>query len=75
MVNGGYPVSKRSNLSLTSMINHKRNEGPGSYRFFKNTRQVNTELFPNGFRPLYKETNLDFSILQVFETETRKGDI
>jgi len=72
MVNGGYPISKRSKLSLTSMVNHKRNEGPGSYRFPKTTRQVNTELFPNGFRPLYKETNLDFSILTGFETETRK---
>ncbi|HEX5651722.1 MAG TPA: TonB-dependent receptor [Chitinophagaceae bacterium] len=72
MVNGGYPVSKRSKLSLTSMINHKRNQGPGAYRFPKTTSQVNTELFPNGFRPLYKETNLDFSILAGFETETRK---
>ena len=72
MVNGGYPVSQRSKLSLTSVINHKRNEGPGGYRFPKATRQVNTELFPNGFKPMYKETNRDFSILTGFETETRK---
>ena len=72
MVNGGYPISKRSKLSLTSLINYKRSEGPGSYRFPKDTLQVNTELFPNGFKPMYKETNLDFSILTGFETETRK---
>lgn len=72
LVNGGYPVGKRSKLSLASMINYKRHQGPGSYRFFKNTMQVNTELFPNGFKPMYKETNLDFSILTGFETETRK---
>jgi iron complex outermembrane receptor protein len=72
MVNSGYPISTRSNLSLTSMINYKRNQGPGGYRFPKDTLQVNTELFPNGFKPMCKETNLDFSILTGFETETRK---
>ena len=74
MLNGGYPITKRSKLSLVSMINHKRNQGPGSYRFFKATRQINTELFPNGFKPIYKEINRDFSILAGFETETKKRE-
>ncbi|HJS55693.1 MAG TPA: TonB-dependent receptor plug domain-containing protein, partial [Chitinophagaceae bacterium] len=72
MVNSGFPISKRSKLSLTSMINYKRSQSPGSYRFLKDTLVVNTELFPNGFRPMFKETNLDFSLLTGFETETRK---
>ena len=72
MANGGYPVSERSKLTWTSLVNYKKNQSPGSYRYFKDSRQVNTEIYPNGFRPNVKARDWDFSLLTGFETETVK---
>jgi iron complex outermembrane receptor protein len=71
LINGGYPIGRRSKLSWTSMINHKKSQSPGVYRYPKNTNQINTELHPNGFRPMYKVMDWNFSMLTSFETETK----
>jgi len=70
-VNGGYPVGRNSNLSWTSIITRKESQSPGSYRYPKNDNQINTEIYPNGFRPMYKVGDWNFSMQTGFETETK----
>jgi iron complex outermembrane recepter protein len=72
LMNGGYNISKRSKFFWTSLFNYRKNWNAGTYRHFRQTTQVNIELYPNGFRPIVKVTNRDFSIRGGFETETRK---
>jgi iron complex outermembrane receptor protein len=71
LVNGGYHISKRSKFSWTSLYNYRKNWNAGTYRHFRQTNQVNTEIYSDGFKPMIKVTNHDFSIRGGFETETR----
>ncbi|GEM_PF-2336523 len=71
MVTGDYQFGNRTTLSWASLINYKINQGYGNYRFFKNEKQVNTELYPNGFKPLVKLIDLDYTLTTAVETYTR----
>lgn len=70
-VNGDYPVGRNSKLSWTSIITHKESQSPGVYRYPRNPNQINTEIYPNGFKPMYKARDWNFSMQTGFETETK----
>jgi iron complex outermembrane receptor protein len=73
MTNGDYHFSDRTILSWASLVNYKINQNYGSYRFFTAAQQVNTELYPDGFKPLVKITELDYTLTTALETMTRKN--
>jgi iron complex outermembrane receptor protein len=72
LVNGGYKISNQSKFTWTSLYNYRKNRNAGTYRHFRQTNQVNTEIYPDGFKPMVKVTNHDFSIRGGFETKTSK---
>jgi len=71
LLNGGYPISDNSELFLTSSVNYQENRYTGSYRLptFKN--QVNTVLYPDGFKPEIKVNNQDISIIAGLRGDTK----
>ncbi len=51
LVNMGYPFKKDLQFLLTAGYNYRDGKGAGFYRYPKQTTQVITELFPDGFLP------------------------
>ena len=50
LVNGAYPVNSKVELFWTGSINYRYAVNQGAYRFPKTITQVNTDLFPDGFK-------------------------
>jgi Outer membrane receptor proteins, mostly Fe transport len=50
LVNGGYLFNSQIELFWTGTVNYRHPVYPGAYRFPKNTNQVNTILYPDGFK-------------------------
>jgi iron complex outermembrane receptor protein len=73
LVNGGYPISNNAELFWTSASNYRENHNAGTYRYPKNTDQVNRALFPDGFRPDVKTNNWDFSTIAGLRGETKNS--
>lgn len=72
LINGAYPLGKYSSLFWTGSINNKNKKGRGSYRYPKNTSQVNTMLYPDGFRPNSESRNLDFLLMAGIKSSFEK---
>ena len=51
LVNGGYPINNRIELFWTGLLNYRHPVVIGQYRFPKNPNQVDTFIFPDGFKP------------------------
>lgn len=75
VVNGGYPLSKKTNLFWTGTINHRFVEDRSSvvYKYPKDTTLVNTTLYPDGFQVKILSTPRDVSFIAGIEGETGKG--
>ena len=60
LVNGAYPVSGKVDLFWTGSINYRYVVNQGMYRFPKMISQVNTDLWPDGFKvePLMNSRNI-----------------
>ena len=71
LVNGVYPTGKNSELFFTGSVNYRENHLAASYRFPKNTNQVNLALFPDGFRPDVKTDNWDITAIAGLRGETK----
>ena len=71
LINGGYPIGNHSELFLTSAVNYHENRFTGSYRFPNYTSQVNTVLYPDGFKPEVKATNWDVSLMAALKGDTK----
>jgi|SRR5665213_537772 len=71
LINGGYPIGNHSELFLTSAVNCQENRFTGSYRFPNYTSQVNTVLYPDGFKPEVKATNWDVSLIAALKGDTK----
>ena len=71
LINGGYPIGNHSELFLTSAVNYQENRFTGSYRFPNYTSQVNTVLYPDGFKPEVKATNWDVSLIAALKGDTK----
>ncbi|TMI86646.1 MAG: TonB-dependent receptor, partial [Bacteroidetes bacterium] len=51
LINGGYPINSKTEMFWTGAVNYRHPVYPGAYRFPKSTKQVNTVLYPDGFKP------------------------
>src|SRR5688572_1698105 len=51
LVNMGYPFTKNLQFLLTAGYNYREGKAAGFYRYPKQTSQVITELYPDGFLP------------------------
>ncbi len=71
LINSGYPIGNHSELFLTSAVNYQENRFTGSYRFPNYTSQVNTVLYPDGFKPEVKATNWDVSLIAALKGDTK----
>ena len=72
LINGGYPVSKKTNLYWTGTMNyrisHDRTTTP--YRYPKDTTAVITELYLDGFQPYLLSKSTDYSLIAGIEGKT-----
>jgi iron complex outermembrane receptor protein len=75
IINGGYPLSKKTNLSLTATSNFRvtKDRASSSYRYPKDTTTVITALYPDGFQPKLRNTIFDMSIIAGIEGRTSRG--
>jgi len=73
LVNSAYPTGKHSIFFLTSTANYRENHQPAPYRYPKNIYQVDTVLFPNGFRADVKTINWDVTAITGFRGETKNN--
>src|SRR6187455_933308 len=67
MVNMGYPFSKNLQLLLMAGYNYRDGQAAGFYRYPKQTTQVITELYPDGFLPEINSIIRDKYITAGFE--------
>lgn len=63
LVNGAYKITERTELFWTASYNQRKTHRKTAYRFPKNTNQVITELYPNGFQPISKPNTVDISTI------------
>lgn len=59
MINMGAPLSDRVNFTLNAGTNYREGQAAGFYRYPKQTTQVNTLLYPDGFLPFINSTIRD----------------
>jgi iron complex outermembrane recepter protein len=67
LVNGGYPVTRTTDVFWTAAFNSRVVSREASYRFPKNQNQVNIVLYPDGFEPLTKSVTNDVSTIVGFK--------
>jgi iron complex outermembrane recepter protein len=67
LVNMGYPFKKDLQFLLTAGYNYRDGKAAGFYRYPKQTSQVITELYPNGFLPEINSIIRDKYITAGFE--------
>jgi iron complex outermembrane receptor protein len=67
LVNMGYPFKKNLQFLLTAGYNYRDGKAAGFYRYPKQTTQVITELYPNGFLPEINSIIRDKYITAGFE--------
>jgi iron complex outermembrane receptor protein len=72
LANGGYPIGHHTELFWTGVVNYRKNIYDGAYRFPKNTSQVNTALYPDGFKVRIIPTTWDASAIAGAKGETKK---
>jgi len=70
LVNMGYPFRKDLQFLLTAGYNYRDGKAAGFYRYPKQTSQVITELYPNGFLPEINSIIRDKYITVGFEGKT-----
>ena len=60
LLNSGYPVGKKTEIFLTTALNNRETIFTGAYGFPKNSRQINPDLFPDGFKfkPIIKAADI-----------------
>jgi iron complex outermembrane receptor protein len=73
LVNGGYPVTRQVELFWTAAINYRHPVVRGAYRFPKNPNQVNTILYPDGFKPVIIVNSWDVSVITGARGSTKFG--
>ncbi len=59
MINMGAPLSDKVNFTLNAGTNYREGNAAGFYRYPKQTSQVNTLLYPDGFLPYINSTIRD----------------
>ena len=64
LINGGYPLSNKVDLFWVGTVSYNHPVVQGQYRFPKNSDQVNTNLYPDGFKPeiIFNSLNVSGSV-------------
>jgi iron complex outermembrane receptor protein len=73
LANGGYYINNHIELFWTGTINDRRIFYIGAYRFPKDSNQVNTNLYPDGFKVRINTNTLDVSAIAGIKGETKKN--
>lgn len=73
MINGELQVTPKTQVYFSGIINHRKGEAAGFYRYPFQTTQVIPELYPNGFLPEIHSTIWDRSILAGIGGEIGNG--
>jgi len=73
LVNGMYNINDRIELFWTASFNQKNSQRKTAYRFPRNTNQVITELYPDGFQPVSKPRTVDISTIGGIRGTTKHG--
>jgi iron complex outermembrane receptor protein len=73
LINGGYTLHKKTEIYWTGIINQRKVVRQMSYRFPKNTEQVNAALYPDGFQPISKPNTADLTLMGGLKGETDHG--
>ncbi len=63
MINGNYKLTPKTELYFSSVVNYRKGQAAGFYRYPFQTSQVISELYPNGFLPEIHSTIWDRSVL------------
>ena len=73
LINGAYPINNKVELFWTGSINYRYAVSQGAYRFPKTPSQVNTDLWPDGFKnePLINSRNI--SVIAGLKGKTNTG--
>ncbi len=61
MLNGDLKVGERTEVYFSTIVNHRLGQAAGFYRYPRQTSQVITELYPQGFLPQIHSTIWDVS--------------
>lgn len=72
LVNGGYPVNKKTTLYWTGTMNYRiaHDKTTPPYRYPKDTATVITELYPDGFQPYILDKTTDYSLIAGIDGKT-----
>lgn len=73
LINGAYPINKAIELFWTGTINYRSAMNEGAYRFPKTISQVNTELYPDGFKTKPVFNSRDVSLIAGLRGKTYTG--
>jgi iron complex outermembrane receptor protein len=73
LVNGAYPINNKVELFWTGSVNYRYAVYEGAYRFPKSISQVNTELWPDGFKAEPMLNSRDISAIAGARGQTKKG--
>jgi iron complex outermembrane receptor protein len=71
LVNGGYPIGKKTELFWTAAFNSRQSRAYQGYIFPKNANRVNPELFPHGFLSINRHRPIDISGIAGARGETK----
>ena len=73
VVNMGAPLGKNLQFFLTSILNWREGKAAGFYRYPKQTSQVITALYPDGFLPVINSRIIDRSIIAGIDGKFGRG--
>jgi iron complex outermembrane receptor protein len=71
LINGGYPITSRSFLFWTGSFNQKFKNIMAIYRFPNDSMRVNTDLYPDGFKPEVENSSCDALFMTGLKIDTR----
>lgn len=74
VVNGGVPLSGKTQLSFTGSMNWRQGKAAGFYRYPTQTSQVIAELYPDGFLPYINSKIRDKSFIVGLEGKLGRWD-
>jgi iron complex outermembrane receptor protein len=73
LINGRYPFNNNIELFWTGSINYRYAVNQGAYRFPKTISQVNTELWPDGFKAEPLINSRDISVIAGARGKLKNG--
>ncbi len=73
LINGGYSINNQIEFFWTGTVSYRQPFNLGLFRFPKNSNQVDTLLYPDGFKPKITIKNWDISGIAGAKGKTNKG--